>query len=181
MREGVEIIAQGVLWNPQNRTYGAPDLLIRSDILHGLFPSCISQEQARQPAPDLLLQNLHYRIVDIKFTTLDLLKDGHAASAHLKYMVQVWLYNEALGRLQGCVPDAGFLLGRRWTDLRCTAVQLGITGDKLIPLVDAVILANHSEANGPIVFSDRVVANEVLWRTSHAGVLHRFRNGERPR
>ncbi len=26
MQQGTEIIAQGVLWNPENRTYGAPDL-----------------------------------------------------------------------------------------------------------------------------------------------------------
>ena len=36
-------------------------------------------------------------VVDIKFTTLDLLKDGHAGGSHLNYMVQVWIYNQALG------------------------------------------------------------------------------------
>jgi hypothetical protein len=212
--------------------------------------------------------------VDIKFTTLELLKDGQAATDHVKYMVEVWLYNEALGRLQGFTPPCAYLLGRRWksgkqrgtsalerlarverdrtfetwgttlrdtalaacawvrrlhskgatwqvlpqpsvselrpnprytddqpwhqaklqiirdladltmlprvtpekrtraiadglsswTDPGCTAARLGITGEKNEPLVDAVIRANHSPGNGPIVFPERVTANEPLWR-----------------
>jgi hypothetical protein len=114
MRDGVEVIVQGVLWNAETQTYGAPDLLVRSDVLSRMFPDSVSDAQASRGAPDLALTNRHYRVVDVKFTTLDLLKDGHAGSSHLKHMVQIWLYNEALGRMQGFTPDAGFLLGRRW-------------------------------------------------------------------
>lgn len=88
LASGVEIIAQGVLWNPETNTYGAPDLLVRSDVLRRLFPDCISDEEARQTARDLSLRDVHYRVVDMKFTTLDLLKDGHAGSEHLKHMVE---------------------------------------------------------------------------------------------
>lgn len=268
MRDGVEIIAQGVLWNAETQTYGAPDLLIRSDVLRKIFPDNLSEAEARQGAPDLSSADRHYRVVDVKFTTLDLLRDGHAASSHLKYIVQVWLYNQALGRLQGITPSAGYLLGRRWkqgddrgasalerlaridrdswsiaelalaacdwrrrlhadgttwralpepsvpelrpnmrhaedqpwhgakgqiaraledltmlprvtpekrsaaesrgicrwTDSRCCAAALGITGPSLEPLVDAVIAANHSDPDGPLVFPDRVTVNEALWR-----------------
>ncbi len=275
MRDRAEVVAQGVLWNPETQVYGAADLLIRSDILHTIFPSALSEDEAGLTAPGLPAGSRHYRVVDIKFTTLDLLKDGQAASDHLKHMVQVWLYNEALGRLQGFVPTSAFLLGRRWragskqrgtsalerlarvegdrgfdswgmslreiglaacswvrrvategagwqacpepsvaelrpnphrtddqpwhqaklkivhdladlavlprvtpekratalaaglkhwTDAGCTAARLGITGEKAAPLVDAVIRANHSPADGPIVFPERVTANESLWR-----------------
>jgi hypothetical protein len=116
MSGGAAIIAQSVLWNPESRTYGAPDLLIRSDVLRQLFPSDISEAEATQTASDLPIPDVHYRVVDVKFTTLDLLKDGHAAGDHLKYMVQIWLYSEALGRLQGYTPTTAFLLGRRWKD-----------------------------------------------------------------
>jgi len=116
MSGGAVIIAQSVLWNPESRTYGVPDLLIRSDVLRQLFPSDISEAEATQTASDLPIPDVHYRVVDVKFTTLDLLKDGHAAGDHLKYMVQIWLYNEALGRLQGYTPTMAFLLGRRWKD-----------------------------------------------------------------
>lgn len=52
----------------------------------------------------------------------------------------------------------------RWTDPRCSAAQFAITGAKIPALVDAVIAANHSAADGPVVFPARVAANEALWR-----------------
>lgn len=118
MSAGVEIISQGTLWNPETSTYGSPDLLVRSDILRRIFPNCISDAEARHVAPDLPLPDAHYRVVDVKFTTLDLLKDRHAGADQLKYMVQISLYNSALGRLQGFTPASGFLFGRRWTCLK---------------------------------------------------------------
>ncbi len=282
MRGGAEILSQAVLWNPQAQAYGAADLLVRSDRLHALFPGVLSEADAAVAAADLAPGPFHYRVVDIKFTTLDLLKDGQAASDHLKCMVEVWLYNEALGRLQGFTPPAAFLLGRRWkaskqrgtsalerlarvdrdryfdawgtslgdlasvactwvrrvfqegagwnvlpqpsvpelrpnphhsddqpwhqaklqvaqeladlamlprvtpekreaalttglarwTDEGCTAAALGITGDKAAPLVDAVIHANHSRADGPTVFPERVRANEPLWRDPAAAEFY---------
>jgi len=271
MCRGVDIIAQAVLWNPENRTYGAPDLLIRSDVLHELFPR---ELLTPEPAPELPIGNRHYRVVDIKFTTLNINQDGSPGSEHLKYMVQLWIYNEALGRMQGYTPPASYLLGRRWatsrlrgsnafdrlarvnhdhwlrteattlesfalaacswvrrvraeganwnvlptpdidelwpnmrstddqpwhqakheiaraledvtllprvtvdrrvaarvqgvtrwTDQACCSVLFDIGGDKNPAIVDAVIRANHSPADGPIVFPERITANETLWR-----------------
>ena len=59
--------------------------------------------------PALGLEHVHYRVVDIKFHTFDLLADGSAAgdAGPMPYLVQVWLYNEALGRIAGCMPPAG--------------------------------------------------------------------------
>jgi len=267
MAGAVEIISQPALWNAETSTYGMPDLLVRSDVLHRLFPECLSEAEAAQPATDLSIGDRHYRVVDIKFTTLELARDGRARPAHLKYATQVWIYNEALGRLQGLTPGAAFLLGRRWrispdrrgtsaferlarvdrlsdartsaleacawlrrvraegaawqvlpepsvpelrpnmrerdetwqgakariataledltllprvtpekraaglssglarwTDARCCATSLGISGPSYIALTDAVIQANQSPEHGPIVFPDRVRANEHLWR-----------------
>jgi hypothetical protein len=113
MSEGVPAIVQGVLRNPETRTYGAADLLVRSDVLAGLFPASITPDEAAVPAPDLG-GPWHYRVVDIKFTTLHLDRVGHAASGHLKFMAQVYVYNEALGRLQGYLPPFSYLLGRGW-------------------------------------------------------------------
>ncbi len=112
LRRGVPIVAQGVLWNSDNRTFGAPDLLVRSDVLHALFPRQVSADEAAVTVPALPGVPGHYRVVDVKFTTLRPVKNGHAPAAHRHYMAQVWVYNEALGHVQGWTPPAGFLLGR---------------------------------------------------------------------
>ena len=44
MQQGVPILYQAVLWDAQNLTYGAPDFLIRSDVLHDLFPVSVSAQ-----------------------------------------------------------------------------------------------------------------------------------------
>ena len=53
---------------------------------------------------------------------------------------------------------------RCWSDVDCSATLLGITGEKHPALVDAVIAANQSRADGPLVFPNRVSANEMFWR-----------------
>src|SRR5439155_1232692 len=56
----------------------------------------------------------HYRVVDIKFSTLHLLKDGGLGAGSLDVMTQAWIYNEALGRIQGFTPPASYVAGRAW-------------------------------------------------------------------
>ena len=53
MSGGVEIICQGVLRDPEHKTYGMPDLLVRSDVLAGLFPLSLPPAQAAAAAEDL--------------------------------------------------------------------------------------------------------------------------------
>jgi hypothetical protein len=112
MVRGEAIISQGVLWNPENRTYGVADLLIRSDVLLQLFPDAIGSNEAAVPAPGLGAGNWHYRVADIKFSKIEINKEGHASNGHLPFMVQTFLYNEALGRIQGYLPPCSYLLGR---------------------------------------------------------------------
>jgi len=112
MSEGAELIAQAVLWDAESQTYGVPDLLVRSDVLNRLVPGAISPEDAAVVAPDLPGARWHYRVVDVKCTTLRLLKDGRAGGHHHEQKVQLWIYNQALGRLQGRTPPCRYLLGR---------------------------------------------------------------------
>jgi predicted RecB family nuclease len=115
MREGAPLIHQGVLRDPQYRTYGAPDLLVRSDVLAELFPEAIETDQASAAAPDLD-GGWHYRVVDIKFTTLHLSARGELANYRSSpaYKLQLFAYNRALGRIQGLEPPTSYLLGRGW-------------------------------------------------------------------
>jgi predicted RecB family nuclease len=116
MRDGVEIIHQGVLWDAEARTYGMPDLLVRSDVLARLFPGLLSVEQAAIAAPNLG-GRWHYRVIDIKFTTLSLLKGGTLANSGSfpAYQAQLAIYNHALARLQGYAAPVAYLLGRGWS------------------------------------------------------------------
>jgi hypothetical protein len=116
MAGSAPIIYQGVLRDAERRTYGMPDLLVRSDVLHDLFPSTISAGEAGLDAPGLGLTGRHYLVVDAKFTTLHLRQDGHmlAGDSVKAYRVQLSVYNSALGRLQGFLPPVAYLLGRSW-------------------------------------------------------------------
>ena len=114
MESGSEVIHGGILRNPNNQTFGSPDLLVRSDILHKIFPNVLSYEEALVPAPNLSGGSYHYRVVDIKFSSLTLLANGNINNSESKvtYKVQVFLYNQALGRLQGFTPNSAYILGR---------------------------------------------------------------------
>ena len=116
LAEGQPIVHQAVLRDPETLTYGAADLLVRSDTFAGLFPGHIDPEEAAVSAPDLGPNPWHYIVVDVKFTTLHLLAAGGvgnsgSAPAH---KAQLYVYNRALGRLQGYTPPTAFLLGRGW-------------------------------------------------------------------
>ena len=115
MQAGASIIFQAVLHDAESLTFGAPDLLFRSDVLRRLFPDAIEDEEARAPASELGSAH-HYCVVDVKFANLSLLKSGelgNSGSARA-YKAQLFIYNRALGRLQGFLPPKAYLLGRGW-------------------------------------------------------------------
>lgn len=117
MKNGVPIIYSGVLHNSDNGTYGIPDLLVRSDYLRKLVnvsPMTRCEEHVNTP---VLNHDYHYRVIDIKFSTLDMKCDA----THLRdsgnypaYKAQVYIYNEALSKTQGYNPRVAYILGRRW-------------------------------------------------------------------
>ena len=116
---GQPIVHQGVLRDPCSRTYGAPDFLVRSDVLDEMFPGCLAPGEASVAAPDLDGE-WHYIVVDAKFTTLHLLASGEVGNGGSApaYKAQLAIYNRALGRLQGYAPPRAFLLGRGWEQTR---------------------------------------------------------------
>jgi len=114
MQAGVPIIHQGVLRDPEHRVYGAPDLLVRSDLLREILPGCVDDDDLALPAPGLD-RPWHYRIIDVKCTTLHLLADGNLGNlgSCAAYKIQLFLYARVLERIQG-VGSASYLLGRAW-------------------------------------------------------------------
>ena len=116
MERGERVIAQALLRDPQARTYGRIDLLVRSDILASLCADALGEnDDPSVPAPALHGAAWHYRVIDIKFSTLDLLKDGSlSTSSELATSAQVWTYNQMLARVQGYVAPYAYVLGRAW-------------------------------------------------------------------
>ena len=117
MDQGAPIIYQPVLWDAQNLNYGSPDFLVRSDVLHRLFPQSVDQDKASVSAPDLDSNGWHYLVVDTKFSTLHLNAAGTEVSnggSGPAYKAQLYVYNRMLGRMQGFEPPESYLLGRRW-------------------------------------------------------------------
>jgi hypothetical protein len=117
MKEGIPVIHQGVVFDPTTKTYGAPDLLVRSDVLAGLFPCTLRIDEAKLGAPNIGAKDWHYRVLDIKFTTLKLTSNGELSDSESNpaHKVQLYIYNRALGWTQGITPNETYLLGRGWT------------------------------------------------------------------
>ena len=117
MKNGTEIITQAVLRNPENQTYGLADLLVRLDVLlelNDLFPNVFEVENSSKidiKDPKMLKM---YRVIDIKFSTLKLKVGNFLDSSHKSHMVQLDIYNRALGRVQGFIPRYGYIAGRKW-------------------------------------------------------------------
>ena len=140
MRAGAPAIYQAVLRDPQHRTYGTADLLVRSDVLRTLFPDALTADEAAVAAPDLD-GPWHYRVVDVKFTTLHLAAGGDLANSGSApaYKAQLFVYNRALGRLQGYAPSAAFLLGRGWEQRQKRGTN---AMERLAPVPQAGTIAN---------------------------------------
>lgn len=116
MARGDPVIAQAVLRDPQARMHGVVDLLVRSDVLATLCADAFGpDDDPAEPAPYLDGAPWHYRVLDIKFSTVTLLKHGEISpSSELSTCAQLWAYNAALGRLQGLVPPFAYVVGRGW-------------------------------------------------------------------
>lgn len=115
MRAGAPIIAGAVLRDPQLRMYGIADLLVRNDVLAALCVDAFAGDPLELPVIGLS-HGRHYRIVEVKFQTLEILKNGDltTSAGELDTLAQVWSYNEAVGRLQGYTPPAAYVVGRAW-------------------------------------------------------------------
>lgn len=116
MKKNVPIIYQGVVYNWKDKTYGMPDLMVRSDWINKLFDEKILlTSDANINAPNL--SRYHYRIIDIKLSKLRFKVDGeHLLNSPniAAYKSQVYIYNKALAEMQGYDPQQAYILGRRW-------------------------------------------------------------------
>lgn len=116
MDKGIPILYSAPIYNQNNKTYGNIDLLIRSDYINKIFKNTLSKNEENIKAPRFN-GNYHYRVIDIKYSTLKLASDGiHLLNTqrYPAYKSQVYIYNEAVSLFQGYNPNVAYLCGRRW-------------------------------------------------------------------
>ncbi len=113
MKDGTDIIYQGVLHDYKNKLYGSPDLLIRSDKLNNIFNLNLINKSIESK---ILGTKFHYVVVDIKHSTLQLnankeyIKNTNSIPA---YKGQILIYNKILKEIQGIQPDIGYILSKK--------------------------------------------------------------------
>lgn len=124
MIDGIPIIYQGVVHNPTSiyedgdeKTFGAVDLLVRSDFINQFVTHEIMLDnEINIPSPKLK-KDFHYRVVDIKWTKLhfNVNRQTLRNNPNVKpFKTQLTIYNEALGYMQGYTPPSAYILGNGW-------------------------------------------------------------------
>ena len=120
MINGVPIIYQGVLHDYSKKIFGMPDLLVRYDYLNRIFKTPVTKQFQSKKGSNVIQQ---YRVVDIKFITLELCSDGkHLRNTNKNiaaYKGQLYIYNKILGSLQGKTPSKAYILGKHWSFTKC--------------------------------------------------------------
>ena len=81
----------------------------------------------------------HYRVIDIKCTTLNLCSNGELLRNSDRipaYKGQLAIYNAALGELQGYIPSRAYILGKAWKYVTCGMMYRGNNCFDLLGHVD---------------------------------------------
>ena len=117
MKKGVPIIYQGVLHNYQNKTYGLPDLLVRSDYINKLMGYNVISKAEEKIKSTKLKINYHYKVIDIKHSTINLKSDGiHILNSDSipTYKGQLYIYTLALNKILGININKAFIWGKKY-------------------------------------------------------------------
>lgn len=141
IKKNIPIIFQGVIYNNQTKLFGILDIIIRSDFL-----KLISNNECES-------DDLHYKIIDIKWTTPKFNKNNNAILniGHIPaYKGQLAIYNYILGRIQGYFSNQAYILGKNWlVDKKLGVVDYSLDDNKYITqTINAIEWLNNLYANG---------------------------------
>jgi hypothetical protein len=118
MKSGTPIIYQAVLHNYDNKTFGLPDLLVRSDYINTLMGyQVIDDTEATMRSPNLDV-DWHYKVIDIKHSNIPLRSDGvHILNSESipAYKGQLYIYTIALNKVLGIDIKKAFIWGKKYT------------------------------------------------------------------
>ena len=123
----------------QNCTFGAADILVRSDWINRLFDiHIISESEKTLHAPKLKGQ-YHYLVIDIKWSTMHLCSNGTTirnSQLYPAYKGQLAIYTAALGQLQGYTPNKAYIMTKSWKYTTRGTVHTGHSCFDLLGVVD---------------------------------------------
>lgn len=109
MKQSKPIIAQAVMINDSNQTYGIADLLIRADCLGDIFQNL--------NLDDINPLDKTYRVIDCKWTTLPLCVDNKTIrneGLFPAYKAQLAVYTACLEQMQNYTPNQAFVMCKAW-------------------------------------------------------------------
>jgi hypothetical protein len=134
IEQNVPLIYQGLVCDPETKTFGFPDLIIREDYLNSLiYNTNVHDEQLFQNIDTNNINNTNsqkyynYYIVDIKFHTLeysDKCESNNIISnvfSQNQYVSQMYIYTRGLRHLihpsidQKTLENKAYIIGRSWT------------------------------------------------------------------
>jgi hypothetical protein len=129
MKKGVNIIYQGVLHNYNNKTFGVPDLIVRSDYVNKLLNNNIIDKEEEKLKSNKLGINFHYKIIDIKHCSIPFRKDNKHIlneSSVPAFKGQLYIYTLALNKIQGIKINKAFIWGKKYSYESCN-IKYNIT------------------------------------------------------
>ena len=114
------------------------------------------------------LGNYHYRIIDVKFTTLTYNADGQYLLGADAYKSQLAIYNLALAQLQGFKPPEAYLIGRNWGKTKNRIKFIGIGALDRLGVVDFFNIDREFErkANDALEWIRRVRSEGSTWEVT---------------
>lgn len=121
MKSGIPIIFQAVLINDESGLWGIADILIRSDFINKIWKNQLDEKLVNIKSP-YFNHKYHYRVIDIKWTTLHLCADGKLIRNSERipaYKGQLAIYNYIMGNLQGYYPSVAYVMGHAWKYETC--------------------------------------------------------------
>ena len=119
------IIYQGLVCDPDTKTFGFPDLIVREDYLSHFTSIPVNDTETPK-------QYYNYYIIDIKYHTLEYKKDSNCLIANpsqQQYISQMYLYTKGLRHLihpsalkSNLLEHKSYIIGRNWNDNVNTSV-----------------------------------------------------------
>lgn len=120
MMNGTPVIAQGMLYNPINNTFGISDLIVSSKFVNKILrTNILTPEEENISAPYLRDKGFHYVVLDIKYQGFELYAGTMQlrAAQHSKFVkCQLAIYNLAVGLLQGYISPKAYVVGKYFKD-----------------------------------------------------------------